>query len=156
MKGTLGYYTSIEGNLETGSSFQLVSSAYLGINVQAYSSFFVRDIDDDGLLNMFVGQDLGGLFHFEVNPESNASVEQPNQIMDLVVYPNPTSDVVYIRSGLNGEIQLQLMSPIGQQVHFEKFEKETSIQLSDLPDGIYFVIITDNTGKSITKRIVKA
>ncbi len=156
MKGTLGYYNSIDGNLETGSSFQLVSSAYLGINVQAYSSFFIGDIDDDGLLNMFVGQDLGGLFHFEVNPESNVSVEKPNQIMDLVVYPNPTSDVVYIRSGLNGEIQLQLMSPIGQQVHYEKFEKETAIQLSNFPDGIYFVIITDITGKSITKRIVKA
>ncbi len=72
------------------ASFNLVSDNFLNINVGAYSSFHVNDLDQDGYLDLFVGQDLGGLYHFEVNPNSQSDVEELKNELDLIIYPNPT------------------------------------------------------------------
>ena len=37
----------------------------MGFSVGAYSTFGISNIDEDGELDLFVGQDLGGLFYLE-------------------------------------------------------------------------------------------
>lgn len=154
-KGTIAYYRNIDENLESGSIFELVSESYLGINVQAYSSCFVNDVDNDGLLNMFVGQDLGGLFHFEVNPESSAGIPSSVGNLDIVVYPNPTKDLVHIKSEISGELNALLFDLFGHELKNVSFEKEAVIGIGELPSGIYIIQIKDEGSRMVTKRVVK-
>lgn len=58
LDGLLNYYKDIDGNIGAGESFTLISNSYLGIDVEGYSSFWVEDIDQDGYLDMYIGQDL--------------------------------------------------------------------------------------------------
>jgi hypothetical protein len=155
MKGTLSYYQSIDENLETGQSFQLISDAYLNIRVQAYSSFFVNDIDNDGRLNMFVGQDLGGIFHFEVNPESNATLVEAQTQLALLVYPNPATDMVHIISDESDEILVRVMNAVGQEIHSERFTKQTQLKLQGFAAGIYVLVFENEAGNTAIKRVVK-
>jgi hypothetical protein len=155
IKGTLGYYQSIDENLETGQAFQLISDAYLNIRVQAYSSFFISDIDNDGLLNLFVGQDLGGLFHFEVNPESTIGISQIEQQLDVVVYPNPASQLIHVRTHEAGELTLRVLNAFGQELTSQQFTQQTELDIQSFAAGIYILVLSNDQGATTIKRIVK-
>ncbi|XOV67223.1 MAG: T9SS type A sorting domain-containing protein [Fluviicola sp.] len=152
--GTLVYYDSIHGQLDPGEDFHLVSTNYLGINVEAYSTFWVEDIDNDGNLNMFVGQDLGGLFHFEADPNSSVSLSEFTT-SDVVLYPNPGNQIIHIRSD-NPIEDVQILNMQGQVLLTHDANKTSSLELdvNHLPIGTYVVMIRSNTGIA-TKKWVK-
>lgn len=93
--GFLHYYNLIDGHMDPDSSFHLVSDSYLNIDVGLYSSFWVEDVDNDGALDLFVGQDLGGLHHYEANLSSSAGLKEKIQ-NQLMVYPNPGNGIFMI------------------------------------------------------------
>jgi hypothetical protein len=152
--GTLVYYDSIDGQLDPGEDFHLVSTNYLGINVEAYSTFWVEDIDNDGNLNMFVGQDLGGLFHFEADPNSSVSLPEFTK-SNVVLYPNPGNQTIHIRSDIPME-DVQILNMQGQILLTHDANRTSSLELdvNHLPVGTYVVMIRSNTGIA-TKKWVK-
>lgn len=152
LDGKLHFYDDIDGNLTGG--FHLVSNQLLNLDVEAYSSFWVEDIDGDGFLNMFVGQDLGGLNHFEVDPNSTISVPEIQKLEGLV-YPNPTSDVLNIQMEVEKNYIAILLYSTMQEIQRIDFKKITKMDLSHLSAGIYFVQIVDQDGNGVMKKIVK-
>ena len=66
--GDFNYYKDIDGNLDSTSAFTMITDNYLDIQAQGLSSFWVNDLDNDGNLELYVGQDLGGLYRFEADP----------------------------------------------------------------------------------------
>ena len=152
--GTLVYYDSIDGQLDQGEDFHLVSKNYLNIDVEAYSTFWVEDIDGDGNLNMFVGQDLGGLYHFEADPNSSVSLPEFNST-NVALYPNPGNEVIHIRSEIPLE-EIRLLNMQGQELLVREInsEKSTELFVDDLPTGTYIVMIRSNSGV-VTKKWVK-
>ena len=66
----------------------------MGINVGAYSAPFINDIDADGKLNLFLGQDLGGVFHLEHDSLSNLSIQSIDKNEIIRLYPNPCIDKI--------------------------------------------------------------
>jgi len=156
INGNLIYFDSIENNLETGS-FHLISDKYLGISVDAYSSFFVDDIDNDGNLNMFVGQDLGGLYHFEANPGSSANIFEKNKTSEIKIYPNPSSSKLNIINNKTTSL-IQLMDLRGRSIFTKEYqggEIEIEFDISFLPEGSYFLIIESIDTEITMKRFVK-
>ena len=156
INGNLNYYNSIDGNLSSGQNFNLVSNSYLNIDVESYSSFYLNDINQDGNLNLFLGQDLGGLFHFEANPNSNASIVESKQDYLVALYPNPASDRVtlvfnnikgtqYVLRNMNGQVAQQ------SQITATK----TQINIEALSKGVFVVQVTLENGDLITKKLVK-
>lgn len=156
INGNLNYYNNIDGNLSPGQSFDLVSDSYLNIDVESYSSFAVNDINQDGNLNLFVGQDLGGLFHFEANPNSNASLFEKEQQYLVALYPNPANEHVTIVfdnvqgsecviRNMNGQVMMQ--APITSS--------KTQLDINTLSKGVYFVQILLENGDVVTKKLVK-
>lgn len=76
------------------------------------------------------------------------------QAWDLTVYPNPVRQTIYLESVLNLE-KIRLISIEGrvlQEVQPNKLQ--TSLDVSTLPQGIYFLEIYSPKGK-VVKRIVK-
>lgn len=156
VNGNLMYYNDIDANITSGSSFNLVSGNYLGIQVGAYSTFYVDDIDNDGNLNLFVGQDLGGVFHLEHNPSGSSSIQENTKTYLVSVYPNPSKDLIQIVTEFEGELEMSMYDMLGQEIiSATAFNGATSINLSDLPHGIYILQFDDKNGNSVIKRIVK-
>ena len=73
---------------------------------------------------------------------------------ELVVYPNPTKDKITILSGSNKGSQMVLFSIDGRQLMAKSISGESTLDLSPLPEGIYFLQVRDHIGVR-TSRIVK-
>jgi hypothetical protein len=133
--GRLHYYNDIDSNLAVNSNFNLVSNSYLNIDVGLYSSFWVEDLDNDGALNMFVGQDLGGLHHYEVDLSSSAGLEESSQNR-ILIYPNPGNGVFSFAGNLNHPLEYEVFDLDGRLI-----QKGNGLQvdLSNQQKGCYIL-----------------
>ena len=150
--GTLVYYDSIQNNWSPGSNFRLRSNNYLGINVGRYSAFYVEDFDSDGNLNMLVGQDLGGVFHFQADSLSSVSLNELKSNNDLLIYPNPTNEKITISS--QERIQNYTIQDMKGEhlISKESLQWKEEVDLRDLPQGIYLLSVELKSGALITKK----
>lgn len=58
--GKIRFYDSIDVN--PLGNYHLRSFPFLGLQVGAFSAVFVSDVDHDDQLDLYLGQDLGGVF----------------------------------------------------------------------------------------------
>jgi hypothetical protein len=75
---------------------------------------------------------------------------------DLVkIYPNPTSAVVTIESPETARWdKIEVIGMSGQVVFSLEHSSENRVDLSGLPDGFYFIRLTQSN-RSVTKKVVK-
>lgn len=142
LDGTIHFYDSIENNLGAGETFSTISENFLNLskNLGAYGSVFINDMDTDGNLDMFIGQDIGGIFFLEHDINSSVELEEnlvnPNK---LLLFPNPTSGVIKIQSHFL-PLEMQLLSSDGRELNRFFITSELSeIAIHNLPKGIYFL-----------------
>lgn len=149
--GTLFYYNAIDNHLTDGDTFHLVNSNFLGIDVGLYSSFAVADLDNDGLLNMLAGQDLGGLYAYEADPNSTLSVETFDEYNYFTVYPNPSSTILYINGNTTSQenMNLELFTMQGQSVLCETTNQK--LDISNLNAGLYLLKILQGAKVQLVK-----
>ncbi len=90
----------------------------------------------------------------------NVSVKENGGFEVLSIYPNPTSDNIYVkfRSSDDKQYSLRLMSITGKLVYEQDYTEMNDwtnavIDVSNLSDGIYMLNIQTDT-KSVTKRII--
>lgn len=153
--GELIYYNGIANNIDPGQFFTLVSSSYLNLDVERYSSFWVNNIDNDGELNMFIGQDLGGVFHFEVDTNNNVSVLDLEINPTISIYPNPATNFITISSE-HALDDYKLFDMNGKMILADEITlQKESINLSGIPNGFYFIQIGLKDGRKTTKKVVK-
>ncbi len=100
--GAIYFYDSIDAHLSNGQAFHERSADFLGLKaaIGAYSSCFVSDLDQDNHLDLFIGQDLGGLFLLEDEPGSTLAVAEESQ-SSMHLYPNPATMELTILSEQN-------------------------------------------------------
>lgn len=143
--GKLNYYHNIDGHLNNGDTFSLYSDSYLNLEVGLYSTVFVNDIDGNGLLNLFVGQDLGGLFLFEADPLSSASIHEMEVESNLVLFPNPGNQLIQVllKNGTSTDLKLLgVYNILGQNQQIEL--SGTTIDVSNLSYGSYYFVLETN------------
>lgn len=139
--GKLNYFHHIDGHLTDGDTFSLYSDHFLNLDVGLYSSVFVDDINGNGFLNLFVGQDLGGLFLFEADPLSTASINELQIEKELILFPNPGNQLVTIvsKNGKTSSIKLlDAYNILGQKQHLEWTGSQ--IDVSRLRSGTYYFV----------------
>ena len=84
------------------------------------------------------------------------SVEELYEFGKIQIYPNPTSNILYIKSDiLKEKYDLQLKNVEGTSIFESSFENTFEINFSLLPSGIYFLTFTNNELKSTTQKIIK-
>jgi hypothetical protein len=74
-----------------------------------------------------------------------------NENFEIDIYPNPSSYLVYINANVNAEYALFDLS--GRLLQSNKFDKNTTIDVSDLDAAVYLVHIKSNN-KSIVRKLV--
>ncbi len=71
------------------------------------------------------------------------------------VYPNPASDMIMLSSPVKGEFTYQLTDISGRVILNGTFSNETSVDLSTVKTGIYFIQLNSNDQKVIKKIVVE-
>ncbi|MCF8396588.1 MAG: C10 family peptidase [Bacteroidales bacterium] len=106
--------------------------------------------------NGFVTYD-GWEAYYEVN---NVGTDEMASISRLQIYPNPTKDILNISLNKTAEksLEIEMFSVTGSRVHQEAIESgsgifDISIDVSDLPKGMYIVRLHDGE-ESVHKRII--
>ncbi|MBU3659880.1 MAG: T9SS type A sorting domain-containing protein [Flavobacteriales bacterium] len=152
--GAIRFYDSIETNLTSGSTFHLRTFDFLGLQkeIGTFSACAVSDIDANGKLDLFIGQDLGGIFHLEHSEGSNLGININESVPEIIVFPNPFENEITIKSST--EEALEIYNYLGQKVEERKIEiGENKIDFAPNSSGIYLLKFK-NSG-SVTKLIRK-
>lgn len=74
---------------------------------------------------------------------------------DLLIYPNPTMDNITI-SHLTGSESIKLMAVDGRLISTTQAKQNTiTLSLTDLPQGMYFVLICNDNNVIASKKVMK-
>ncbi|MDQ3047637.1 MAG: T9SS type A sorting domain-containing protein, partial [Bacteroidota bacterium] len=159
--GFLRLYDNIDGNL-TGA-FTLVDSTYLGIWQGTHTAPFGTDLNNDGYMDLVVGNYEGGVSFYK-GVSSIITVNDMNELSDwnIALFPNPADGMitVNISSERNASYVIEIFNLVGQLIHTEQtVARNIQLSTSELREGMYLVKVsrmTDDHKKagSLTKRIV--
>ena len=84
-----------------------------------------------------------------------SSPQGNDESINAVVYPNPATEQITIEmSNSNMQYQSELYDGAGKLLHTENIIKETSINISQLPAGVYYLKIFNTQGE-VLKKILK-
>jgi hypothetical protein len=110
------------------------------VNTYAFPAF--ADIDNDGDLDLFIGEYYGNLQYFE-NTEINIGINGPEKGGDFSLYPNPANDAVFLKvesMNQSTDFEVQIFSSTGKIIRSVKIDSQNMrINTSDLSSGIYTV-----------------
>ncbi len=138
----------IDGNIGDGQEFESFVDDYLGLNVGGYSSFALSNIDNDGELDLFVGQDLGGLFYLENDPNNSAALTTLDKDSFISVWPNPFKNELRIElMEILGEVTAELYKVSGEHIRTFRLGQKTNIlHMAFLNPGVYYIRISGGYG----------
>ncbi len=127
-----------------------------------YGTGYLRIKDGDGNIMVDIEPDFGKYAVYEFGVVDFTGTEEIPEKSNIVsVYPNPTSDLVYINlKGLeNNLVDARIFDAAIVQVHEGQFCVEDddfteSISLEKLPAGVYFLQL-EYDGRKVLRKIVK-
>lgn len=126
-----------------------------GISRWAPGSFVIN-----GAVYFFAGQNrqteeiLNDMWTYQLSiPSSTAEIADNNS---LLIYPNPTSDVVNLKGDFISNATINITTLSGQMVYEDAIsDNQTSIDLSSLDSGVYLVSVNSDAGFARKKLIVQ-
>lgn len=145
-----GQVISTSVNTITGVFDIIGEPLVLAFAEEANSSFFNGKIDDLRIYNRLLSPlEIDSLLN-EANPMTTGISDNSPINNTIAVFPNPTKNVI----NFSAQTNMQLTNLSGQIVADRKNVK--TIDLSDQPKGIYFLILTDNNGQETQRsKIIK-
>jgi len=105
-----------------------------------------RDINASSVIWNFLSQ-------YSLNDCQTTGITQAEIFNNILVYPNPTVDRIYIKSTENYN-KLDIVDLVGK-LHYSAKISENSIDLSELKAGIYFAKFYLQDSKVVTIKITK-
>jgi hypothetical protein len=143
---------NVDGNLErygdfvnNWGSFTKLDSNYSMIKTINRAVPAIDDLDGDGKFDMVIGSKLGGLQYFKqvLNVAIGINEVALNNL-DIIYYPNPANDNLYIEYGQkisNQPASLQLVDVTGRIAKSYTFttNEQNNFDISQLHSGMYFV-----------------
>ena len=100
-----------------------------------------------------------GLWESVLYPLANSANNAKINNIDVNIYPNPSEGIIYIKidNNLNKYSQLSVYNSIGALISTKSIlnNKETSINCSEFPKGVYFFKVVSNSQTSTNKVIIQ-
>lgn len=116
----------------------------------------VADLDNDGFLDMLVGNMNGGLFYYK-GKIYDVGIDEPRQTnsSSLDVFPNPGNGKYTISTSNTGKAELKVFNLNGKLILQQDINSsETRVDLQNHPSGMYLFILQEkNTLK--TAKVIK-
>jgi len=112
------------------------------VNAQANSGSFVTWCEEDDFAEHHLPNLCNMFIHDIAEVDSNDS--------QVTIYPNPAKERIIIE-GIS-PVEIQIFNTFGQCVN--TIYNTNEICVSDIPDGLYLLSISDHNGKTVTKRFI--
>lgn len=150
--GRIYRYTGFQSG-NTAAQYPMIDSAYSWISyVGVRTAPAIADIDGDGMYDMAIGNEFGGLFLYYQWVNASVDDTRANAIVDLNVYPNPASNYIDIswNTLVKGEVTITLLNTVGQKIHATRVSGRNNmrVDIKDLPAGIYFCTVSSGSLRS--------
>lgn len=103
-------------------------------------------------------QNLHSIYNSTLNQCLNTSVKEQNNQMDYLISPNPTNGQLNIElNKTTTNISIEIIDAVGKKLIQQNLKvlNQTTIDVSSLSSGIYFLKLTSE-GNSSTKKFIKA
>ncbi|MEZ4885563.1 MAG: FG-GAP-like repeat-containing protein [Chitinophagales bacterium] len=141
--GHIYLFTDIESHIN-GGPFTLVTQQIVSPAGLTEASPTTADVDNDGRLDMLVGNLRGGIVWYET--ESIVDIEENIlQNNPFTFYPNPAKNTLYFdwknsATSFNAPIEVQIYNTLGQLVLTSMVEhKQPELSIEGLASGLYLV-----------------
>lgn len=155
---TLERYSNIDNNLN--GDFDVVDENVLTFPEGNFLHPVFWDWNNDGFLDMVIGNERGGLSYYATNIALDGTVgteELPTETA-FAIYPNPATDQVNISwsEALGNEAEVRLFDGQGKLLRREQLTQAASqMNLSGLPSGIYFLQLSSDDTLQTEKLIIQ-
>lgn len=153
--GRLEAYTNIDNNLY--GAYDLVNETYGEVAEGTITNLDFADINNNGLLDMIVGNLRGGLALYETDiPVDVVSSTELVQKLKVRIFPNPARDLFQIQSTGEGEaMKIQILDMTGRLIQEQRSNETLStVDVSNLPNGIYLVKVFVGNASTVEKLVV--
>lgn len=160
--------TVIDGTLINADSdhTSFNNAGYMGIfpfeNLEHYSPYIHSSSDILGLsVNSFeLAENLTGAALATVVSltEKNTNVSSNDNILEtdpIKIYPNPASNYLYISFNEQQDLNVEIYNILGQILTCQTLTQNSTIDVSNLPEGTYIIKLSSKDHSSIRKCIVK-
>ncbi|MGB1243694.1 MAG: FG-GAP-like repeat-containing protein, partial [Chitinophagales bacterium] len=141
--GKIYLFTDIEAHID-GGPFTLITEEIISPSGLKNASPTTADVDNDGRLDMIVGNFRGGALWYET--ETIVGIEdQLTEMKSITFYPNPATSMLYFdwkkgKKTFNVPITVQIYNTLGQLVLASNLEDEQSeLSIEGLRSGLYLV-----------------
>jgi hypothetical protein len=160
LDGGIRRYTNIDGNLD--GDFTEETKEFGGVREGARTYLSMTDLDNDGLLDMVVGNFRGGigLFGTSYLSDGTVAVGQPGQTEEhFRLYPNPAKGQVMLELADLGanleEAELEIRDALGRiAFRYAPSQSITQLDLSTLSPGMYWVSLKQNGLTRETRKLI--
>lgn len=78
-----------------------------------------------------------------------------HSMTNINIYPNPTDGLLTIDGLIDSDIRLLMVDALGREVSFRQSKQQSTIDISDLPSGIYVLRVILNDGSFKVHRVLK-
>lgn len=140
-----------DGNIERYSQFSNLSSPFFradsffsDIHTAPRSAIQFGDLDNNGTIDLIVGNQNGGLQLYKNVSSIGTKDWQTENVLSFEIYPNPTNQFLNIKSAyqdLKDIESIRIYNLQGKIVYENTGQKTTQINIELLSPGLYFVQI---------------
>jgi len=147
--GTVSFYENIQDQLNPNDSFELTSELFGNINTGDHATIAMGSLKANGELDLFVGGELGGIWHYTAPKNSDPIVSTEPSILknqEWNIYPNPSqTGMATITSNNSSALNhIVIYSVLGEKIDERHCStSECTIDLSTQKKGLYFIHINN-------------
>ncbi len=87
-----------------------------------------------------------------------SSIKDPSMNNINIDFENPVDDIMNIRTSSHDPIILEIYSSVGRQLQVRSInpgDHKVSINLTNYPDGLYFIVVSDSEGNINSQKFIK-
>jgi len=133
--------------------YKMKSGTYEQVNIiNTTTRFNTLDLSSDGSL-LFVGEsnfsdDCGMITVYDLS-EIVASNKDLSELGSFELFPNPVSDVLFIKSSVNLQnVNFKIFNYLGQEVKRGVFEEKDKIDVRSMANGLYYFKVAEKISHS--------
>ena len=97
----------------------------------------------------------GTAWAVRLSGDPTLTVGEDMELEGVSMFPNPTTDNLYIRSTQNEKYSVQVMNMLGEQVQTTTFSTSTTMSLGGLAAGVYSVRVSSGTRAAVQRITVQ-
>lgn len=153
--GKILYYNDIENNLN--GQFNLEEEQLLLIYEGKRAGVAVKDLNNDGFVDMIIGNLSGGLNFYKGTTPNPLGINKPHiSNYNINIYPNPAKDIVNIETDfpINPDFfHIEIYNITGQMIQKQAFSH--TICTRNLKNGIYILRVAATGGHNYKQELNK-